>query len=91
MKKRKAAQIVRHGIEFLILLVIFALGLGGLLYFKFDTASQIAVVLLMAVFYVFWGILHHILDGDLVDKIILEYFGISALVSTILIIFLLRL
>ncbi len=91
MAKRKIAHVVRHGVEFLILALILGMGLGGLLYFQFDTASQIAVVFLMAVLYVFWGIFHHIQDGDFSDKILFEYIAISVLISTILVIFLLRL
>ncbi|MCL4390473.1 MAG: hypothetical protein M1484_00345 [Patescibacteria group bacterium] len=81
---------MRHAVDFLILLLIISLGLGGVLFFRFDIASQVAVVILMAVFYVFWGIVHHHHDGNLTSSIVLEYIGMAALVTFILIIFLLR-
>ncbi|MBI3559126.1 hypothetical protein HY085_01905 [Candidatus Gottesmanbacteria bacterium] len=81
---------LRHGFDFLLLALIIGLGLGGLVYFRFDTAAQIAVTILMSVFYVFWGIFHHHHDGNLTGKIILEYISIAALITFILIIFLLR-
>ncbi len=81
---------LRHGLDFLLLALIIGLGLGGLVYFRFDTAAQIAVTILMSVFYVFWGVFHHHHDGNLTGKIILEYLSIAALITFILIIFLLR-
>ncbi len=86
----KAHHVVRHGLDFFLLVLILGLGLGGLVYFRFDTAAQIAVSVIMAFFYVLWGIYHHHHDGDLSGKIILEYVSMSALVTFILIIFLLR-
>ncbi len=81
---------LRHGFDFLLLVLIIGLGLGGLVYFRFDTAAQIAVTILMSVFYVFWGVFHHHHDGNLTGKVILEYVSIAALITFILIIFLLR-
>ncbi|MBI4099621.1 hypothetical protein HY440_01295 [Candidatus Microgenomates bacterium] len=86
----KAHHLIRHGADFFLLTLILAFGLGGLLYFRFETASQIAVVVLMAVFYVLWGILHHHHDGDLTAKVVLEYISMSSLITFILVIFLLR-
>jgi hypothetical protein len=88
--KKHPSHLVRHGVEFLILVVILAMSLGGLIYYRFDSASQIAIVLLMSVLYVFWGVVHHIFDNNLTSRVVLEYIGMSALVSTILITFLLR-
>lgn len=86
----KIHHVVRHGFDFLLLLFIVALGLGGLLYFRFDVAAQIAVTFLMAIFYIFWGMYHHYHDGDLTTHITFEYIAMASLVSFILIIFLLR-
>lgn len=86
----KAHQVVRHGVDFILLVVVISLGLGGLFYFRFDTAAQVATVILMAILYVFWGIFHHFHDGNLAGKVVLEYISIAALVTFILVIFLLR-
>ncbi len=86
----KAHHIVRHSVDFLLLILIMVLGFGGLIYFKFDLASQIADIILMAALYVFWGVYHHFHDGDLTGKVVMEYISIAALVSFILIVFLLR-
>lgn len=86
----KVHQAIRHGFDFVLLLAIIGLGLTGILFFRFDVASQVAMVVLMSILYVFWGIFHHHHDGNLTSHIILEYIGISALVAFILIVFLLR-
>lgn len=86
----KVHHAIRHGADFFLLTLILTLGLAGLVYFRFETAAQIAVVALMAVFYVLWGVYHHHHDGDLTGKVILEYIAMSALVTFILVIFLLR-
>lgn len=88
--KLKAAHVIRHGIDFLLLALILGLGLGGLVYFRFDVASQVAIIILLAILYVFWGIFHHHNDGDLDGRIVLEYVAISALMAFVLIIFVLR-
>lgn len=86
----KVHHAVRHGFDFVLLAAIIGLGLAGILFFRFDVASQIAIVMLMATFYVFWGIFHHHHDGDLTGQIVLEYIGVAALVAFILIVLLLR-
>jgi len=86
----KVHHAVRHTFDFLLLLAIIGLGLSGIFFFRFDVASQVAMVVLMSILYVFWGIFHHHHDGNLTSHIILEYIGVAALVAFILIIFLLR-
>mgnify|MGYP001577190286 FL=1 len=81
---------IRHSLDFLLLALILGLSLGGLVYFRFDSASQVAIIVLMAILYVFWGIFHHHHDGNLNSGTILEYIAISALMSFVLIIFVLR-
>ncbi len=86
----KTHQVARHGFDFVLLAAIIGMGLLGILMFHFDVASQIAVVVLMSVLYIFWGIYHHHHDENLTAQIVLEYIGMAALVAFILIIFLLR-
>ena len=86
----KIHHAARHGFDFLLLLLIVGLGLTGILIFRFDVASQIAVAVLMSIFYVFWGLFHHHHDQNLTGSVALEYIGIASLVAFILIVFLLR-
>lgn len=86
----KVHHVIRHSFDFFLLGLILVLGLGGLIFFRFEAASQIAVVAIMAIFYVFWGVLHHLHDRNLTARVVLEYISMSALVTFILVIFLLR-
>ena len=88
--KTKVHSIIRHGLDFSLLALIIFLGLGGLVFFRFDIASQVAIIVLMTIMYVFWGIFHHIHDGNLESRIVLEYVAIAALIAFILIVFVLR-
>jgi len=87
---KKTHHVIRHTIDYLLLLTIISLGFGGLIYFRFDLAAQVADIILMSIFYVLWGVLHHHHDNNLTGSIVLEYVAMSALVSFVLIIFLLR-
>ncbi len=86
----KVHHAVRHGADFLLLALIIALGLGGVLFFRFDVASQIAIVLLMCALYVFWGVFHHLNEREIISQVVLEYVAMAALVAFVLILFLLR-
>lgn len=86
----KAHHLIRHGIDFGLLVLILGLGLAGMMVFRYELASQIAVVILMSIMYVFWGVFHHLHDNDLTGKVVLEYIAMAALISFILILFLLR-
>lgn len=86
----KIIHALRHGFDFSLLALIILAGLGGLLFYRFDVAAQIAIVVLLSSCYVFWGIFHHHHDGNLTRQITLEYISIAALVAFILIVFLLR-
>jgi hypothetical protein len=44
---------------------------------------QIVIAVLTALFYVFWGIIHHMINHDLHAKIVVEYMLIGGLGLTI--------
>ena len=81
---------IRHAVDYFLLLVIISFGLGGLFYFRFDFAAEVAAISIMAIFDILWGVLHHYHDKNLTGSVALEYTAIAALVSFILIVFLLR-
>ncbi len=81
---------VRHGFDFFLLVLILCLGLGGLLYFNFNKAAQISIVIIMSAMYIFWGIYHHHHDGNLTFKTLFEYIGIASLVAAVLIVMVTR-
>lgn len=90
MIKHRIHHVIHHGVDFLILFILLALGFGALLYFQHNIAVQIVVAVIMAGSYALWGIIHHYHEGSLTSEVILEYIAISTLVGFILVIFLLR-
>ncbi|HUV71554.1 MAG TPA: hypothetical protein VMW25_00960 [Clostridia bacterium] len=65
--------------HYLVLLFILGSGLVAFFYFQRFPQAQIVSAFLTASFYVFWGIVHHYLEGDLHLRIILEYLGVALL------------
>lgn len=74
----------RHFLHYLVLFLILVFGLLGFWYFSYRPLFQRVVVVTVAVLYVLWGIVHHLADGDLNFKIVLEYTAIAALATTLL-------
>ncbi len=61
------------------LLIVLVLSLSLLWMSAYDRAFQMAVLVLMSLFYALWGLLHHYRHHDLHMKIVLEYILIGAL------------
>ncbi len=68
----------KHWGYYLSLLAI--LGAGFLIIiFSADKSLQLLVLILTALFYILWGIIHHHLHHDLTAKIVVEYVLMGAL------------
>lgn len=65
--------------HYLVLLFILGSGLGAFFYFRSSAQTQIVSAFLTASFYVFWGIVHHYLEGDLHWRVVFEYLGVAFL------------
>lgn len=89
-KHHRIHKIIRHGTDFSILLILFLLGFGALLFYQHQVDRQILVAVLMSVLYALWGVIHHYHEDNLTFEVGLEYIGVASLVGFILIIFLLR-
>ncbi len=80
-----------HFFDYLVLIIIL---LGGFFFFSLFNYSriiQVEIVVLVAILYVIWGIVHHrFFENNLDLKIIVEYFLIAVLSSAALILLLLR-
>lgn len=72
-------EIKSHSIHYLVLVIILTLGAGAFWYFNYLRTAQIMVLLLTGVTYVVWGVVHHYLEGDLHEKVVLEYLSTAAL------------
>ncbi len=71
--------IYKHKAYYLSLSVIFIMGLALMLVAKHNPQLRMMAILMMAFFYVLWGIVHHILDHDMSVRIVIEYVLLGAL------------
>ena len=65
--------------HYLVLLFILLTGFGAFYYFQRFPQAQIVSAFLTASFYVFWGIVHHYLEGDLHFRVVMEYLTVALL------------
>lgn len=84
-------DIKKHFSHYLVLLVILNFGVGFFYLFKSDPGLRTLVVLTVGAAYVFWGIIHHWLEGDLHLKVAVEYFLVALAAVVVLLSLLLRL
>lgn len=66
-------KVKRHSAHYVILLGVMGFGLYLLGVFADDVILRMGLVILLASFYVGWGILHHYIHHDVTPKIVLEY------------------
>lgn len=59
--------------------------LGGLGIWRtqYDPLAQFFVVLLLALFYIFWGLLYHLFRNDLTQRLFLEYLILAAIAGVV--------
>ncbi len=77
-------EIKKHILHYLALFLILGFGFFGLLSFSHQPDFQRLIVLTMALLYMVWGIVHHLLENNLRFKIVVEYTLVSALAATVL-------
>lgn len=70
--------------EYIILGIIFIIGLMFYFFGPFDSHGKRLIVYLMAANYFFWSLLHHYRRGDLSLQIIVEYLIIALFGITLL-------
>ena len=74
----------KHLGYYIVLLLIFCFGLFLTLLVSPNSKLQIVIISLTIIFYVFWGIFHHLVNHELTHKIMIEYILIGALGLSIL-------
>lgn len=88
-KKRSALGTLRkdiqdHMLEYTLLLVSAGLYLTFLAIFKAQPTKQFIVTALFILYYIGWGIIHHVRDQSLHLKVVLEYIAIGAIVGLLM-------
>jgi hypothetical protein len=69
--------ISEHVIYYTSLIAILSISFL-LAYSSTDRGFQIGVIIFTTLFYILWGIMHHLLNHDLNTKIVIEYILIGA-------------
>ncbi len=72
-------KINEHILYYISLIAIFALGIILMFSATPNKQLQMLIFVIMAVFYVIWGVLHHLVNHELSAKIVVEYILIGAL------------
>ena len=75
------ADLKKHSSHYTILAVWLAMGFLLFALFKANDYMQLLVVQLIAAGYFIWGLVHHLVLGDLKGKIVLEYLLVAVLAA----------
>jgi len=73
------AKLKKHTAYYLSLLAMSGIGLYLISLNSFDSELRMVLVIMIAFFYILWGLLHHHVHHDLTAKVMIEYVLIGAL------------
>ncbi len=68
-----------HHFYYLFLFFIFLAGIIVISVLQFSKQLQIAILMMLAIFYVILGVVHHKIHHILTPKIVIEYIAIATL------------
>ena len=77
-------RIVKHIPYYTPLIGIFLAGALGFVFFSYDRVFQVAISIAVAVSYVVWGVVHHLIHKDLYWEVVVEYLVVASLGLVIL-------
>ncbi len=69
----------------LVLIAVLAAGVIAFMYVTPNATLQLYVGIVTAVVYVLWGLIHHVINRDLHQKIVVEYLLIGAIAIVLLV------
>ncbi len=76
---------MKHHWYYLFLFLIFVVGIIAIRLVGYSKSLQIAILMLLAFFYITLGILHHATTHTITAKIVIEYIAIATLGIAILV------
>ena len=71
-------------IHYLVLACILIGGIGAFMYAAPNVSLQFDIAVITCVAYVIWGIIHHAMQKDLHQKVVVEYILIAAIAIVLL-------
>lgn len=78
-------EIKEHKLSYLVLIVGLILGVVLFLGSWPDRQLQRLVSIGIAVFYIIWGVLTHLREAHLTNRVVLEYLGVGLLAGLLLV------
>lgn len=75
---------IKHVPYYTPLIGIFFAGALGFALFSYDRIFQVAISIAIALSYVIWGIIHHLVEKDLYWEVVVEYLVVASLGLVIL-------
>lgn len=73
-----------HILHFIVLLLILSAGVGMFFSAQGNTGLQLMIGVVTSIAYVAWGIIHHVMQGDLHRKVMIEYVFIGGIAIILL-------
>ncbi len=70
--------------HYIVLLIILGAGIASFYYVQGNATLQLAIGIVVSISYVFWGIIHHILERSIHRRIVIEYLLIGAIAIVLL-------
>ncbi len=77
-------ELTKHRLAYLVLGIVLGLFIVGFTFAWPNILMQRALVLFLGAFYFFWGVVVHRKSGVISVKLVLEYFFVSVLASSLL-------
>lgn len=70
---------MKHFVHYLSLVGVLIFGSFGFYLFPYDRYFQTVIVVALALSYVSWGIIHHIVHKDICMSVVVEYITVAIL------------
>ncbi len=75
-----------HIVHYIVLFLILSGGAGVFVVSQGNTAIQLLIGIATSLAYMAWGIIHHVMIGDMHRKVVIEYVVISTIAIVLLVI-----
>lgn len=72
-------------LHYVILLLILGVGVSAFMYVRPNVSLQLVIGIATSIAYILWGIVHHIIQKNLHQKVVVEYLLIGAIAIVLLV------
>ena len=80
MFKELHKELKKHFLDYLLLIIVGIFTIICLLLFRGERSVQFGFIIVYAIFYILWAMYHHLLNGSLRLKNMLEYILIALII-----------